>query len=129
MSSPPSEPAPGTRASGDKPVEMPTRPAPRPPGVRNALLARLNPRERSYWQLVPRKNLRLAILLAALIVGIVAMKRSGALSLSHMFEAFAPPVPAARKAGKPDGTFQHLEVRPATPQPRQQSDRNPERVP
>ena len=110
MSSPPSEPAPGIRADGDNPVEVPTRPAPRPPGVRNALLARLNPRERSYWQLVPRKNFRLAILLVALIVGIVALKRSGALSLSHMFEAFAPPVQPA-----PKGTFQHIEVRPESP--------------
>ena len=96
---------------------MQTRPAPRPAGVRNALLARLNPRERSYWQLVPRKNFRLAILLVALIVGIVAMKRSGALSLSHMVEQLAPPMPAASKGGKPDGTFQHLEVRPDSPAP------------
>jgi hypothetical protein len=79
--------------------------------VRNALLARLNPRDRSYWQLVPRKNFKLAILLVALIVGIVALKRSGALSLSQMFDAFAPPAQQAPKA-----TFQHLEVRPESPQ-------------
>lgn len=111
MSLPPSEPAPAPRADGDQPA----RPAPRPAGVRNALLARLNPRERSYWQLVPRKNFRLAILLVALLVAIVALKRSGALSLTHMFEQLAPPVPAA-KQGQPAGTYQHLEVRPAPPQ-------------
>lgn len=108
MSSPPSEPAPGTRAEGADPIEVPTRPAPRPPGVRNALLARMNPRERSYWQLIPRRNFRLALLLLLLIVGVVALKRSGALSFTRMFEAFAPPVPAQ----KTPGTFQHLEVKP-----------------
>ena len=120
MSSPPSEPAPGTRADGDSRVEVQTRPAPRPAGVRNALLARLNPRERSYWQLVPRKNFRLAILLVALIVGIIALKRSGALSLSQMFDAFAPPVHGPQ-APKNEGTFQHLQVRPGpspVPSPR-----------
>ena len=109
MSSPPSEPAPGTHAEGADPIEVRTRPGPRPPGVRNALLARMNPRERSYWQLVPRKNFRLAILLLLLIVGVIALKRSGALSFSHLFEEFAPPVPAH----KTQGTFQHLEVQPA----------------
>lgn len=111
MSSPPSEPAPGTRAES---VES-SRPAPRPPGVRNAFRARLNPRERSYWQLVPRKNFRLALLLVALIVAIVALKRSGGMSLSHMFDAFAPPVPAHKSQEPATGTFQHMEVRPAPP--------------
>lgn len=77
--------------------------------MRNALLARMNPRERSYWQLIPRKNFRLAVLLLLLIVGVIALKRSGALSFSHMFEQIAPPVPAQ----KTSGTFQHLEVKPA----------------
>ncbi len=79
--------------------------------MRNALLARMNPRERSYWQLVPRKNFRLALLLLLLIVGVVALKRSGAMSFSHMFDQFAPPV----SAPKSHGSFQHLEVRPAPP--------------
>lgn len=90
-------------------MEVPSRPGPRPPGVRNALLARMNPRERSYWQLIPRKNFRLALLLLLLIVGVVALKRSGGLSFSRMFEQLAPPVPAQ----KTPGTFQHLEVTPA----------------
>ncbi|HVY38777.1 MAG TPA: hypothetical protein VHM31_12615 [Polyangia bacterium] len=111
MSQPPSEPAPGTRAESAES----SRPAPRPPGVRNAFRARLNPRERSYWQLVPRKNFRLALLLLAVIVAIVALKRRGGTSLSHMFEAFAPPVPAQRSQAPQTGTFQHLEVRPAQP--------------
>jgi hypothetical protein len=69
----------------------------------------MNPTERSYWQLVPRKNFRLAVLLLALIVGVIALKRSGALSFGHLFDQLAPPVPASKAAG----TFQHLEVRPA----------------
>jgi hypothetical protein len=83
--------------------------------VRNALRARLNPRERSYWQLIPRRNFRLALLLVILIVAVVALKHTGALSLSHMFDQLAPPVPARSSAGSAAGTFQHIEVRPAPP--------------
>ncbi|MES1165863.1 MAG: hypothetical protein ABUR63_08900 [Verrucomicrobiota bacterium] len=115
MSSSPSDPAPGTRADSAES----SRPAPRPAGVRNALRARRNPRERSYWQLVPRRNFRLALLLVALIVAVVALKRSGGTSVSHMLDAFAPPVPARKSQGNsgeaPAGTFQHIEVRPAPP--------------
>ncbi|HSS38881.1 MAG TPA: hypothetical protein VLT58_08940 [Polyangia bacterium] len=111
MSSSPSEPAPGTPADSAES----SRPAPRPAGVRNALRARRNPRERSYWQLIPRRNFRLALLLIALIVGVVALKRTGGLSLGHMFDQFAPPVPARKSQGSPPGTFQHMEVRPAPP--------------
>ncbi|MFL5306739.1 MAG: hypothetical protein ACJ8F1_16100 [Polyangia bacterium] len=111
MSSTPSEPAPGTRAESAES----SRPAPRPAGVGNALRARRNRRERSYWQLVPRRNFRLALLLIALIVGVVALKRTGGTSLSHMFDAFAPPVPARKSQESPAGTFQHMEVRPAPP--------------
>ncbi len=84
------------------------RQGPWPPGVRNALLARMNPSERSYWQLVPRKNFRLAILLLLLIVGVVAVKRSGALSFSHMLDQIAPAVPAAKQ----QPAFQHMEFKP-----------------
>jgi hypothetical protein len=111
VSSSPSEPAPGTRADSAES----SRPAPRPAGVRNALRARRNPRERSYWQLIPRRNFRLALLLIALIVAVFALKRSGGTSLSHMFDQFAAPVPARKSQGSPTGTFQHIEVRPAPP--------------
>ena len=90
------------------PADVPARPGPRPPGVRNALLARMNPSERTYWQMVPRKNFRMAILLLLLIVGVIAVKRSGALSFSHMIDQIAPAVPASKQ--RP--SFQHLEVRP-----------------
>ena len=68
----------------------------------------MNPSERSYWQLVPRKNFRLAILLLLLIVGVIAVKHSGALSFGRMFDQIAPAVPAAKQ----QPAFQHLEVRP-----------------
>jgi len=94
-------------------VDPPARPGPRPPGVRNALLARMNPSDRSYWQLVPRKNFRLAILLLLLIVGVIAVKRSGVLSFGRLFDQIAPAAPAAGPA--PASAFQHLEFRPAPP--------------
>ena len=61
------------------------------------------PPERSFWQLLPRRNLRRALLL------IIAIKRSGGLSLDKVFEQVAPadkPQPAV-----PGGGFQHLEVK------------------
>ena len=73
----------------------------------------MNPSERSYWQMVPRKNFRLAILLLLLIVGVIAVKRSGALSFTHMIDQIAPAVPAS----KPRPAFQHLEVKPVGDQP------------
>ena len=68
----------------------------------------MNPSERSYWQLLPRKNFRLAILLMLLVVGVIALKHTGALSFSRMLDQIAPAVPAA----KHDPAFQHLEVKP-----------------
>ncbi|HXJ20436.1 MAG TPA: hypothetical protein VMT03_09395 [Polyangia bacterium] len=116
MPSSPTETTPGAPpAAGPDHVDVSTRPGPRPPGVRNALLARMNPSERSYWQLVPRKNFRMAILLLLLIVGVIAVKRSGALSFSHMIDQIAPAVPASKQ----EPAFQHLQVKPVEqPQPK-----------
>jgi hypothetical protein len=79
--------------------------------VRNALRARMNPSDRSYWQMVPRKNFRLAILLLLLIVGLIAFKHSGALSFGRMFDQIAPSAPAQKE----QPAFQHLEVKPGQP--------------
>lgn len=68
------------------------------------------PPERTFWQLVPRRNLRRALLLIIAIVAVLAIKRTGGLSLNKMFEQFAPPVPT-QPAGSGAG-FQHIEVRP-----------------
>jgi hypothetical protein len=114
VSSPPSEPNPGAPPTGGPASpDVSTRPGPRPPGVRNALLARMNRSERSYWQMVPRKNFRLALLLLLLIVGVIAVKRSGVVSFSRMLDQIAPAMPAS----KPQPSFQHLEFKRPGDQP------------
>jgi hypothetical protein len=82
-------------------------PSPQPP-----------PPERSFWQLLPRRNFRRALLLIIAIVAVLAIKRSGGLSLDKIFEQVAPVVPTQPAA--PGGGFQHIEVHPPTPAPRQQ---------
>jgi len=71
------------------------------------------PPERSYWELVPRRNLRRALFLVLALGGVLFIKRTGGLSFRKMFEGVAPTEPA--------GGFQHIEVRrppaPAAPQP------------
>jgi hypothetical protein len=68
------------------------------------------PPERSFWQLVPRRNLRRALLLIIAIVAVIAIKRSGGLSLDGIFQQVAP-TPTTR----PDGVYHHLEVHPPAP--------------
>jgi hypothetical protein len=70
------------------------------------------PRERSFWELVPRRNLRRALFLILALGGVLFIKRTGGLSFRRMFEDVAPPQTA--------GGFQHLEVRrPGIPSPGQ----------
>ena len=69
------------------------------------------PPERSFWQLVPRRNLRRALLLIIAIVAVIAIKRSGGLSLDGIFQQVAPVAPTT----EPGGTYHHLEVHPPTP--------------
>ena len=71
------------------------------------------PPERTFWQLLPRRNLRRALLLIIAIVAVIAIKRSGGLSLDRIFQQVAPPAP--RPATDPNGTFHHLEVHPPIP--------------
>lgn len=73
------------------------------------------PPERSFWQLLPRRNFRRALLLIIAIVAVLAIKRTGGLSLNKMFDQFAPVVPT-QPTGSGSG-FQHLEVRPSPPAP------------
>jgi hypothetical protein len=66
------------------------------------------PRERSYWELLPRRNLRRALFLVLALAGVLFIKHTGGLSFRTMFEDVAPP--------KSNGGFQHIEVhRPASP--------------
>lgn len=68
------------------------------------------PPERSFWQLLPRRNFRRALLLVIAIVAVIFIKRTGGLSLNKMFDQMAPAVPT-QPAGSGTG-FQHIEVRP-----------------
>jgi hypothetical protein len=72
------------------------------------------PPERTFWQLLPRRNLRRALLLIIAIVAVIAIKRTGGLSLDKIFEQVAP-VPTQRTG--PAGGFQHIEVRPPASDP------------
>ncbi|HEY5088523.1 MAG TPA: hypothetical protein VIK30_01060 [Polyangia bacterium] len=66
------------------------------------------PRERSYWELLPRRNLRRALFLVLALGGVLFIKHTGGLSFRRMFEDVAPP--------QTPGGFQHIEVRrPAAP--------------
>jgi hypothetical protein len=70
------------------------------------------PPERTFWQLLPRRNLRRALLLIIAIVAVLAIKRTGGLSLDKIFDQVAPAAPT-QPAGSGAG-FQRIEVRPPT---------------
>jgi hypothetical protein len=70
---------------------------------------RAPPAERSYWALLPRRNLRRALFLLAALVAIIALKRMGGFSFARMFDGIAPAPPPAAHKQQP---FQHLEVKP-----------------
>jgi hypothetical protein len=65
--------------------------------------------ERSFWELIPRRNFRRAIFLVLVLGAVLFVRHTGGLSLGKVFDTVAPtsgPVPAERSA-----TYQHLEVR------------------
>ncbi len=64
------------------------------------------PPERSYWQLVPRRNLRRALFLVLALLGVVAIKHAGGFSFGGLFDGGqrAP-------AGSGQDGFRHLEVK------------------
>jgi hypothetical protein len=77
------------------------------------------PPERSYWDLLPRRNLRRALFLVIALLGVVAIKRAGGFSFGGLFDGgqSARQAPASRtpgRTGSPGGQdgFQHLEVKP-----------------
>jgi hypothetical protein len=73
------------------------------------------PPERSFWQLVPRRNLRRALLLIIAIVAVLFIKRTGGLSLDKIFEQMAPAVPT--QPARSGAGFQHIEIHPPAPDP------------
>lgn len=59
------------------------------------------PRERSFAELFPWRNLGRALLLVVVILAIVAIKRSAAPLLARMGELVVPPSPRAARAVPP----------------------------
>jgi hypothetical protein len=69
------------------------------------------PADRSFWELLPRRNFRRAVFLLVALVAIIAIKRIGGFSFAKLFDDVAP-APAPAPAPKADPSFQHLEVKP-----------------
>jgi len=71
------------------------------------------PPERTFWQLLPRRNLRRALLLIIAIVAVIAIKRSGGLSLDRIFQQVAPA--GSTPSVDSNGAFHHIDVHPPAP--------------
>ena len=48
------------------------------------------PPERTFWELLPRRNFRRALLLLAALVAVIVIKQMGGFSFSKLFDAVAP---------------------------------------
>jgi hypothetical protein len=72
---------------------MPTRPTQEPPP------------ERTYWELLPRRNLRRVLFLVLVLVAVVALKKNGGAFRSLLNMVAPPPAPAATEArgARPEG--------------------------
>jgi hypothetical protein len=68
------------------------------------------PAEKSFWEMLPRRNFRRALFLLAALFAIVVIKRMGGFSLAKLFNDVAPPTPAP--APQSQTPFRHLEVKP-----------------
>jgi hypothetical protein len=66
------------------------------------------PPERTFWELLPRRNFRRALLLLAALVAVIVIRQMGGFSFSKMFDSVAPPSAPTPSAERP---FQHLEVK------------------
>ena len=73
------------------------------------LSLRAPPLEKSFWALLPRRNLRRALFLLAALIAIIVIKRMGGLSLDKMFNDVAPTPGHQKRQARP---YQHLEVKP-----------------
>jgi len=78
---------------------LPDRP-PRPP-----------PRERTFAQLFPWRNIRRAVMLILLIVAIVMIKRSTGPLLSRVGEMWGPPPSGPRSSSRPRAPGDGYEIR------------------
>jgi hypothetical protein len=82
------------------------------------------PPERSFWELLPRRNFRRAVFLVIVFLAVLALRKTGGGAFRGLFDAVSPAAPAAAPAAPASGAgsdghaaFQHLRVAPATPQP------------
>ncbi len=66
------------------------------------------PPERTFWELLPRRNFRRALLLLAALVGVIVIRQMGGFSFSKMFDTVAPQPASTPAEQRP---FQHLEVK------------------
>jgi hypothetical protein len=84
------------------------------------------PRERSFWEVFPKRSVRRAVLLLAVLVAVLVLRRSGGLALTRLVDGLVPPMPArasaaGQAAARPAGAapaapaFQPLRVVPAPP--------------
>ena len=63
--------------------------------------------EKSFWELLPRRNFRRALFLLAALVAIIVIKRMGGFSFAKLFNDVAPaPAPQTQPP------LRHLEVKP-----------------
>jgi hypothetical protein len=66
------------------------------------------PPERTFWELLPRRNFRRALLLLAALVAVIVIRQMGGFSFSKMFDVVAPQPASAPSEQRP---FQRLEVK------------------
>jgi hypothetical protein len=64
--------------------------------------------ERTFWELLPRRNFRRALLLLAALVAVIVIRQMGGFSFAKMFDSVAPPPAPTPAAERP---FQRLEVK------------------
>jgi hypothetical protein len=64
--------------------------------------------DKSYWELLPRRNFRRVLFLVAVLLAVIALKRAGCGAFRNLFDGVAPP---------PARPYQRLQVAPPPPRP------------
>ena len=90
-----------------------------PPGQTMSMRHRdAPPPERSFWEVFPKRSLRRVIFLVALLLVVIAFKRSGGGTFRRLLDLVGPssPRPTGAKVERPGDTggasFQHMKVVP-----------------
>lgn len=77
------------------------------------------PPERTFWELLPRRNLRRVLFLVAVLFAVIILQRSSGRSFRSLFEAMAPlgpSTPAAPPAPAAGDQFHPIKVVPRASQ-------------